>query len=94
MPLLQTTVGFDATTFFGGAMVLVMLLRILQLVLGAGMYDFIVLGLIAAYHTKPDPSTFTGRPMKEMMAMRKELKEQTRPKKPPATGLDGFLGDP
>ena len=71
--------------FFGGAIAMVTFLRLLEIVLGPGIYDLIVLGLIAAYHTKPETRTFDGRPMREMQAAKRQLKEQMR--------RDGGYGD-
>jgi hypothetical protein len=49
-------------------------------------------GLIAAYHTKPAVKSFDGRPMREMLALRQEVKKRTKPPKPQPSGLDGLIG--
>mmetsp|Transcript_58274 Transcript_58274/g.117085 ORF Transcript_58274/g.117085 Transcript_58274/m.117085 type:complete len:220 (-) Transcript_58274:138-797(-) len=97
--IVASTIGFDVALFFGGSVTIVCLLRIFEVILGSGVYDLVILALIAAYHTKPAASTFDGRPMREMMASRKELKEKMRvdqglpPKKSQEVkgALDGFL---
>jgi hypothetical protein len=98
--IVASTIGFDVAFFVGGAVAIVCLLRIFEIVLGTGVYDLVVLAMIAAYHTKPATASFDGRPMREMMASRKELKAKLRadqglaPKRSPQqpqSGLDGFL---
>ena len=93
--VVASTIGFDAAFFFSGGVSLLLFMRLLEVVFGKMMYDVIVLGLIAAFHTKPAPSSFDGRPMKEMMAtrqaIRKQMKEASRPPRS-TSGLDGFIG--
>eukprot|EP00616_Rhizochromulina_sp_CCMP1243_P018676 CAMPEP_0118974068 /NCGR_PEP_ID=MMETSP1173-20130426/11056_1 /TAXON_ID=1034831 /ORGANISM="Rhizochromulina marina cf, Strain CCMP1243" /LENGTH=339 /DNA_ID=CAMNT_0006923771 /DNA_START=64 /DNA_END=1083 /DNA_ORIENTATION=- len=73
--VVTSTVGFDPTMFFGGLATLIMVLRLLGFFLGQGVHDCIVLGLIAAYNTKPSSASFDGRPMREMQAAQAEIRQ-------------------
>lgn len=94
--VVSSTVGFDVAMFFGGAIATVTILKILELFFGHTLYDLIVLGLICAYHTKPDPKTFDGKPMRERIATQKEIKAKVREENgeppPPTSEPTDFLG--
>jgi len=93
--VIASTVGFDLALFGSGLLCVLVLLRLLELFFGHGVYDLIVLGLIAAYHTKPEARTFDGRPIKEMMAHRKEIARKMNGPRAEARkgkkGLDGLF---
>ena len=95
--VVASSIGFDAAVFFCGVLCTVTLLRLLEMVFGSGVYDLVVLALIAAYHTKPAAKSFDGRPMKEMMAIKKEAKERRKAaaarQRPTPTGIDAFFKD-
>lgn len=132
--------GFDVAVFLAGSTFIVLTLRIIEMFMGHGVYDLVVLGacwlatcrselrrplshrfhfvalgplclsivyacvfcsptaaelrkgLIAAYHTKPAVKSFDGRPMREMLALRQELKQRARPPARQPSGLDGLIG--
>ena len=84
--VVASTIGFDVGYFFGGAIAMLFLLRLLEIFLGSAVYDLIVLALITGYHTKPDPSSFDGRPMREMQAAHRELKAQMKREQQDASG--------
>jgi len=97
LAVVSSTVGFDWQLFLGGIVTVRMVLAILEGLLGHGVYDLIVLGLIAAYHTKPSQRSFDGRPMREMQQAMKQMKEADRealglpPKKTPTNLFDSLV---
>lgn len=83
--VISSTVGFEPVPFFGGLLSLIVLLRLVQFILGEIMYDVIVIAMIIAYQTKPTRESFNGRPLREMQAAQKKLKEYANPSTPPAS---------
>lgn len=97
LAVVSSTVGFDWQIFIGGIVAVRVVLAVLEGLLGHGVYDIIVLGLIAAYHTKPSRQSFDGRPMREMQRAMKQMKEADRearglpPKKAPSNLFDSLV---